>query len=151
MSLEACETLSALMQEMASDQEATELFQWLRLQVPDRRVALYAPGSFFLHAALVPAAQLDRSWDDLTEWSDNPFDHPSCGLMYGGGEGARMELPPVGRQSTRCPLTRHTVSAWSVVRRGGWTNARISSWLRPSRCRMASRAGGATSVVPIQW
>lgn len=79
-----------------ADPQSSELFQWLRMQEGSQRVALYAsgftPGLTFLHAVLLPSGNLERSWDDVHEWSGNPFDSPTCGLVYGGGEGARIEL-----------------------------------------------------------
>ena len=96
MSLDAFDTLAAPRPEMQADPEDTPLLQWLRAQRTGPRVALYAsgaaPGGVFLHAVLIPRGQRERPWDDLNEWSGNPFDHPSCGLVYGGGQGARVEL-----------------------------------------------------------
>ena len=96
MTLEAFDTLGAPSAPMQTDPESTPLLQWLRAQQTRKRVALYAtasaPGSLFLHAVLVPLHHLERPWEDLNEWSGNPFDHRSCGLVYGGGQGARMEL-----------------------------------------------------------
>lgn len=96
MTLEAFDTLGAPGAQMQTDPESTPLLQWLRAQQTGKRVALYAtasaPGSLFLHAVLVPRHHLERPWEDLNEWSGNPFDHRSCGLVYGGGQGARIEL-----------------------------------------------------------
>lgn len=96
MELEAIWQLRGTEAEHRSDPEASDLFQWLRMQRVSQRVALYAsgfaPGSTFLHAVLLPLGNLERSWDDVHEWSGNPFDSPTCGLVSGGGEGARIEL-----------------------------------------------------------
>ena len=45
----------------------------------------------FIHSVLVPAGALAGSWDDLPSWQGNPYDKPSCGLVYGGGNGPRIE------------------------------------------------------------
>lgn len=79
----------------ATDLESLEFFKWLRMQRSSERVALYASSlgtsSIFVHAVSVPATNIERSWDRLTEWSANPFDAATCGLVYGGGDGARIE------------------------------------------------------------
>jgi hypothetical protein len=73
-----------------------DLLAVLREQDSAEKVVLYASSydcwSFFLHAVLVPKTNLDGSWENITEWSGNPFNSNGCGLVYGGGQGPRIEI-----------------------------------------------------------
>jgi len=73
-----------------------DLLACLRAQQSADKVVLYASGyerwSLFVHAVLVPSSRYGGDWEGLTEWSGNPFDSSSCGLVYGGGEGPRIEM-----------------------------------------------------------
>lgn len=79
--------------EQLADQH--DLLWWLKSQLTDSRIALYGSAyegsSVFIHSVLVPASSIAGNWDDLPNWRGNPFDLPSCGLVYGGGEGPRIE------------------------------------------------------------
>lgn len=96
MKLEDFRQLRGAVESHRDDPEASDLLRWLREQQSSDRVALYAdclsPASIFAHAVLVPSGNRDRAWEDLNEWSGNPFDSPTCALTYGGGQGARVEL-----------------------------------------------------------
>lgn len=49
-------------------------------------------GSVFVHSLLLPVKDINfTETGSFTSWEGNPFDSPSCGLVYGGGEGARVE------------------------------------------------------------
>lgn len=49
-------------------------------------------GSVFVHSLLLPVEDINfKETSSFTSWEGNPFDSPSCGLVYGGGEGARVE------------------------------------------------------------
>lgn len=82
--------------EQAPAAKQQDVLDCLRAQQSARSVVLYASahdrGSFFMHAVLAPSSNYSGSWDGLTEWSGNPFDSESCGLVYGGGEGPRIEM-----------------------------------------------------------
>ena len=74
-----------------------DFLAWLSTQYQAQRVPLYISAgdrwSLFVHAVLVPVKNLQRPWKGLTEWSGNPFDSASCGLVvYGGGKGPRLEM-----------------------------------------------------------
>ncbi len=95
MDLEAIWRLSRPHDSAQDDLETVPFFTWLRMQRAGSRVALYAsspsPASIFVHAVSVPAANLRRPWDELTEWNGSPFDAPTCSLVYGGNDGPRIE------------------------------------------------------------
>jgi hypothetical protein len=96
MKLEEFDNLPAPDPAMAGDPERTPILRWLREQRTSERVALYAsgsePGSVFVHAVLIPTDQLERSWVEINDWTGNPFDHPSCGLVWSARDGGRLEL-----------------------------------------------------------
>jgi hypothetical protein len=75
--------------------EQHDLLRWLKYQLTDSRIAVYGSAydtsSVFIHSVLVPSSSIAGSWDDFPSWQGNPFDTPGCGLVYGGGEGPRME------------------------------------------------------------
>jgi hypothetical protein len=76
MDLEAIWRLSRPHDSAQDDLETVPFFTWLRMQRAGSRVALYAsspsPASIFVHAVSVPAANLRRPWDELTEWNGSP-------------------------------------------------------------------------------
>lgn len=78
----------------AADQ--ADLLAFLREQQSAGKVVLYASGydrwSLFIHAVLVPRGNLQDSWERVTDWSGNPFDCVSCGLVYGGRQGPRIQM-----------------------------------------------------------
>lgn len=75
--------------------EQRDLLQWLKSQRSASRIALYASAfdgsALFVHSVLVPSSSIEGSWDDLPNWEGNPYDLPGCGLVYGGGDGTRIE------------------------------------------------------------
>lgn len=75
--------------------EQHDLLRWLKSQRTTSRVVLYGSaygsGSVFVHSVLAPASSLGCDWKALPEWEGNPFDSPSCGLVYGGGKDPRIE------------------------------------------------------------
>jgi hypothetical protein len=76
--------------------EQHDLLRWLKSQLTDERIVLYGSAydgsSVFVHSVLVPTSALVGSWERLPSWDGKPFDLPSCGLVYGGGEGHRIEF-----------------------------------------------------------
>lgn len=83
----------------ASWVEQHGLLSWLQNERMAKQVTLYGSayerGSVFVHALLVPASKIDFGNEQaFISWSGNPFDHPSCGLVYGGGRPPRIELTP---------------------------------------------------------
>lgn len=62
-------------------------------------------GSVFVHSLLVPDEDVNsRNFKRWPSWEGNPFDSPSCGLVYGAG-GARVEYNEPWSHS-RQPLLR---------------------------------------------
>jgi len=78
-------------------EEQPDLYQLLANERHADKVVLYASafgdlGSVFIHSVLVRRSAINISAvSDFTDWRGNPFDGPSCGLVYGGGEGPRVE------------------------------------------------------------
>lgn len=77
--------------------EQKKLLDWLEHEKKSTSVTLYGSAyncsSVFVHSVFIQNADLDFSDpDQLTSWEGNPLDSPSCGLVYGGGGGARVEL-----------------------------------------------------------
>jgi hypothetical protein len=122
--------LAQLVQPITAEDAASQadLLTSLREQVSAEKVVLYASGydrwSFFLHAVLVPKTNLDGSWENITEWSGNPFDSSGCGLVYGGGQGPRIEMysPWEGRQPVVLNGARQLVFGRSFDARIGQKN-----------------------------
>lgn len=92
------EHLTLLVRPVSAEDAAkqADLLAVLREQESADKVVLYASGydrwSLFLHSVLVPKTNLDGSWENITEWSGNPFESIGCGLVYGGGQGPRIEV-----------------------------------------------------------
>lgn len=64
-------------------------------------------GSVFVHSLLVPAEDINfKKSGCFTSWEGNPFDSPNCGLVYGGGGGARVEYSEPWNHN-REPLLRN--------------------------------------------
>ncbi|MFM0239875.1 hypothetical protein [Paraburkholderia phytofirmans] len=78
-------------------EEQPDLYELLAHERHADKVILYASafgalGSVLIHSVLVPRSSVDVSAvSDFTGWSGNPFEGPGCGLVYGGGEGPRVE------------------------------------------------------------
>lgn len=77
--------------------EQQHLRQFLEHERSSASVTLYGTaydhgGSVFVHSLLVPARDINfKKTVRWPSWESNPFDGPSCGLVYGGGDGARVE------------------------------------------------------------
>lgn len=77
--------------------EQQHLHHFLASQHASPFVILYgnadAPGkSLYVTSLLIPASEAHlKRRRRFTDWRNNPFDSPSCGLVYGGVEGARVE------------------------------------------------------------
>jgi hypothetical protein len=82
-------------------EEQTDLYELLASERRANRIILYASafgpiGSVFVHSVLLPKSSIKlRDKACFTNWHGNPYDGPSCGLVY-GGEGARVEYDMVG-------------------------------------------------------
>ncbi|MBB5428279.1 hypothetical protein HDG40_006466 [Paraburkholderia sp. JPY158] len=78
-------------------EEQADLYELLAGERRADKTILYASamgpwGSVFVHSVLVPKSSIKlRDKGGFTNWQGNPYDGPSCGLVYGGGEGARVE------------------------------------------------------------
>ncbi|MFL9966591.1 hypothetical protein PQR02_37640 [Paraburkholderia sediminicola] len=78
-------------------EEQVDLYELLASERRADRTILYASafgplGSVFVHSVLVPKSSIKlRDKAGFTNWQGNPYDGPSCGSVYGGGEGARVE------------------------------------------------------------
>ncbi len=77
--------------------EQQHLHQFLTSQHASDSIVLYgnadAEGvSLYVTSILIPKAEANLTHRGrYTSWSSNPFDSPSCGLVYGGGAGPRVE------------------------------------------------------------
>ncbi|WP_144157534.1 hypothetical protein [Paraburkholderia sp. BCC1885] len=78
-------------------EEQTDLYELLASERLADKAILYASafgplGSVFVHSVLVPKSSIKlRDKAGFTNWHGNPYDGPSCGMVYGGGERARVE------------------------------------------------------------
>lgn len=75
--------------------EQSMFFAFLAEQREETSIVLYASsfdhGSLLLKTILVPIGDLEHATpDSLTRW-DDPLESWSCGLVYGGGQAARVE------------------------------------------------------------
>lgn len=77
--------------------EQNHLDRFLTRQQESDFVVLYgnadaSGSSLYVTSLLIPASEAHlKRRGRFTEWSGGPFDSPSCGLVYGGNEGARVE------------------------------------------------------------
>lgn len=91
--------------------EQQALRTYLEQERTAQRVTLYGSahathGSLFVHSVLLPRRSIERSaaikW---LSWEGNPFDMPSCGLVFGGGQAPRVEYDEA-LDSVRHPILR---------------------------------------------
>lgn len=73
------------------------------------RVALYASAthgmtSILVHAVLVETSKLVGDLQGIVDWEGNPYDAPSCSLVTGGGQPARVEMFHPWRERQPAPL-----------------------------------------------
>ena len=132
-----------------------ELLECLRAQQSATRVVLYASAydrsSLFVHAVLVPASNYGGSWERLTEWSGNPFDSASCGLVYGGGEGPRIEMNSPWDERQPEALTAAKQVVFGAVLRGPyWRRNLLRTNARHHACAPAPLVRRAPGVVSLE-
>jgi hypothetical protein len=73
------------------------------------RVALYASAthgmtSILVHSVLVETSKLVGDLQGIVDWEGNPYDAPSCSLVTGGGQPARVEMFHPWRERQPAPL-----------------------------------------------
>lgn len=77
-------------------EEQADLYELLTSERVSKKTILYAStfgplGSVFVHSVLIPKSSIKLRDAGFTNWSGNPYDGASCGLVYGGGEPPRVE------------------------------------------------------------
>lgn len=77
--------------------EQKDFLHWLENERTSTSITLYGSaygsGSILVHSVLIPSKDLiGVKPEAMNSWEGSPFDSPSCGLVYGGEKGARVEL-----------------------------------------------------------
>ena len=60
--------------------------------------------SILVHAVLVETSKLFGDLQGIVDWEGNPYDAPSCSLVTGGGQPARVEIFHPWRERQPAPL-----------------------------------------------
>ncbi|MEK8029709.1 hypothetical protein AACH06_02655 [Ideonella sp. DXS29W] len=86
-----------------------DLIALLQGQRRSGRVALYASAmhgmiSMLVHSVLVETSKLAGDLQGIVDWEGNPYDSPSCSLVTGGGQPARVEMFRPWRERQPAPL-----------------------------------------------
>lgn len=89
--------------------ENDDLIALLQGQRRSGRVVLYASvthgmTSILVHSVLVETLKLAGDLQGIVDWEGNPYDAPSCSLVTGGGQPARVEMFHPWREGQPAPL-----------------------------------------------
>lgn len=86
-----------------------DLIALLQGQKRSSRVALYTSVTYgitsvLVHSVLVETSKLAGDLQGIVDWEGNPYDAPSCSLVTGGGQPARVEMFHPWQERQPAPL-----------------------------------------------